>query len=121
MAEFDIIEYEGEKIHQLDLRGEGTENEGGIMDAVDAMEDSVTSQPENSVLALTLVEDMSYNKDILERLKNLTKANKPYVERSAVVGVEGLQSVALSGVKKFSGREFEQFDSVEEAKEYLVE
>ncbi|MFB6208201.1 MAG: hypothetical protein ABEJ69_02535 [Candidatus Nanohaloarchaea archaeon] len=121
MAEFEIIEYQGRKIHQLDLRGDGQSNEEEVLEAIDEMEDAVTSQPENSVLALTLVRDTSYNKEILKRLKSLTKANKPYIEKSAVVGVSGLQKVALSGVKKFSGREFEQFDSVEEAKDYLVE
>lgn len=121
MAEYDIIQYKGEKIHQLDLRDEGLDDEEEMLEAIEEMKEGVRSQPKNSVLAITLVEGTNYNKDILESLKKLTKSNKPYVEKSAIVGVEGLQKVAMQGVKKFSSREFEQFDTVEEAKDYLVE
>lgn len=121
MAEFDILQYSGKEIYQLDLKGDGPEDQEQVEEAIEEMKEEVASQPEDSVLALTLVEGLQYNKDIVERLKDLTDSNREHVRKSAIVGVGGLQKVALQGVKRFSGREFEQFDDVESAKQYLVE
>lgn len=121
MAEFEVIDHEGEEIHKLDLRDDGPSNQEEVIAAINDMKDGVTSQPEDSVLALTLVENTGYNEDILEALKKETDANEPHVKKTAIVGISGLQKVALQAVKKFTGREFEQFEEVERAKDYLVE
>ncbi|MFB6203460.1 MAG: STAS/SEC14 domain-containing protein [Candidatus Nanohaloarchaea archaeon] len=106
----------------MDLRGVDPENMKEFSEAVEEMEEEVTSEPEGSVLALTDARDMSYNREILGELKDLTSADEPYVRRSAVVGVEGLKKVGFNGVVRATGRDLKAFrsDELEEAKDWLV-
>jgi hypothetical protein len=80
----------------------------------------VQSQPKNSVLTLTIAGGGRFDLETVNRLKHLTKENAPYVRKSAVVGVTGLQFVVLSTVSLFSNRTFNQFDDLEEAMDFLV-
>ncbi|MFB6203459.1 MAG: hypothetical protein ABEK01_03115 [Candidatus Nanohaloarchaea archaeon] len=121
MVKFEKIEHRGKEIHRLDLSGASPEKMDEVREAADEMEESVRSEPEDSVLALTVVEDASYDSEMLGRIKELADNDRPYVKRSAVVGVEGLRKVALQGVIRYSGREdFEIFDTEEEAKDWLA-
>ena len=56
-----------------------------------------------------------------DALKQLAESTKPYVTASAVLGVEGLRKTLLEIISKFSGRDIKNFDSREEALDWLVE
>lgn len=92
-------------------------------DAMAAIEESrtiVRKQPLGSVLTLTDVTGSRFNREIVEGLKELTKGNKPHVKAGATVGLSGIQRVVYVAVTQFTGRRLPTFDSLEEAKEYLV-
>ena len=95
-----------------------------IEEAVPLIEEcaeQVRKRPHNSVLTLTIVERGSFNSELVEYLKSLTKGNAPYVKKAAVVGIDGLYKVVLSAISIFSKRDFKLFDTKEEAAQYLLQ
>lgn len=80
----------------------------------------VRAQPPQSVLTLTVAGGGKFTPETIQKLKELTKGNKPYVKASAVVGITGLYKVVISAVSLFSERRFHLFDDVEEAKNFLA-
>jgi hypothetical protein len=80
----------------------------------------VRQRPEQSVLTLTLVSGVRFNTEIVNRLKDLTKGNAPYVRKAAVVGISGIYKVVMNAINIFSKRHFKLFDSREEAVRYLL-
>lgn len=80
----------------------------------------ISAEPENSVLAVFDATNCAFNSDMLELVKEFTKANTPYMKKAAVVGISGLLQMALSAVTKYSGREFITCRTREEALDCLV-
>ncbi len=81
----------------------------------------ISSKPENSLLTLTDVTDVSFNDDLSQQMKAFTIHNKPYVRAAAVVGVTGLKRVIFNAVIAFSRRKLVTFDDRETAKKWLKE
>lgn len=74
-----------------------------------------------SVLTLTTVANSRFNPEIIAGLKGLAVANRPYVRHGAVIGVTGLLKVIFVTVSQLTGRKMTALDSLEEAKDWLVE
>lgn len=81
----------------------------------------IRSQPQSSVLILTDVTDARYNLEVVEKLKEFTNGNNPYVKASAVVGLDGLKKIVYNAVVMFSGRRLSVFEDIEKAKDWLIE
>jgi hypothetical protein len=113
-----FIEYKGKKILVENFSGMIPGKE--FMDLLDEAAKVIRSQPAKSVLAVFDASNAHFNNEILDAMKNFTKENTPYIKGAAVVGITGLLKVALTAVSKFSGREFNPFNSREEAMEWLV-
>lgn len=54
-------------------------------------------------------------------MKSYSKANSPFVKKSAVVGATGLRRIILQGVRMFTGRDIRPFDDCESALNWLVD
>jgi hypothetical protein len=92
-------------------------------EALDIMEEAnaiIRSQPESSLLILTDVTGARYNLEVVEKLKQFTRDNTPYVRASAVVGLDGLKKVVYNAVIMFSRRKISVFDDTEQAKDWLI-
>ena len=90
--------------------------------AIDEARRFVGSQPKGRrLLVLVNVADSAFDDRILTKLKELAVHDEPWVLASAVVGLRGLQKVVHQIVSTFSGRKLAAFDSLEEAKNWLVE
>jgi hypothetical protein len=81
----------------------------------------IRSQPEASLIILTDVTGARYNLEVVEKLKEFTTGNRPYVRASAVVGLDSFQKVFYNAVTLFSKRTFPVFDDIEKAKDWLIE
>lgn len=95
-----------------------------IKDAVpliDECANQVRKRPEGSVRTLTIVEKGKFDPALVDKLKELTKGNSPYVKRAAVVGIAGLYKVVITAISIFSKRDFKLFDDREEAIAYLLQ
>lgn len=112
-----FISHEGRRILEIDFSGADPDEMIAVMEEAEEM---IEGETKNSVYTLTLTEDAHFDTEAVERLKEFTDHNKPWVDRSAVVGISGLQKVVLQAVKTFSGRDFEVFEEVDDALDWLV-
>lgn len=117
MSEARFIEYKGKKIFLLDL---GNCPAAEVLPLIDECARQVQSQPQKSIYTIVQVAGASFDLTVVDKLKQLTKGNGPFVIKSAVVGMTGMQQVLLMIVSSFSNRKFELFDSVEKAKEFIA-
>ena len=72
-----------------------------------------------SVLVLTNVKDMFFNRDVFFKLLGYMKKNDSYIKAYAVVGMSHLMLVFYTALIRFSGRNLKPFTSETDAKEYL--
>lgn len=112
-----FIQHKGTQIYLLDCSHCQPEDYKAII--VECAR-NVQSQPKKSVLTLTIAGGGTFDKETISELMILTRDNEPYVRKSAIVGVSGLQKIVLNTVSAFSKREFKLFDDLEAAKDYLA-
>jgi hypothetical protein len=112
-----FIQHKGRELYVLDCSDCQPEEIIGI---IDECARQVQSRPEKSVRTLTIAGGGKFDNNVLQKLKNLTQGNAPYVDKAAVVGITGLYKVVMNTIKMFSKREFHLFDSVDEAKDFLA-
>ncbi|MBW6511304.1 MAG: hypothetical protein K0A93_04180 [Desulfuromonadaceae bacterium] len=112
-----FIRHDGQEIFVLDCSGCEPHE---IEQIIDECARQVRARPEKSVLTMTIAGGASFDGKTIERMKELTQVNAPYVRAAAVVGITGLYRVVLNAVVMFSRRKFHLCDSVEEAKAYLA-
>jgi hypothetical protein len=119
MGRINVVDHKGKRILVQDFSGvrAGEEFERTIAEA----KAYIASQPGKSILSVFDATKAVYNTAVLTALKDFTKHNEPYMKASAVVGVEGILSIALLAVSKFSGRTFKSFSDRQAAMDWLVD
>src|SRR5437762_9818844 len=80
----------------------------------------IATQLPNSVLTLSDVTGATFNIEVVEQIKELTKHNAPYVRKGALIGVTGLQALIYNAVQSFSKRNIPIFSNKQEALKYLL-
>ena len=118
MERVTYIEFGGKNILIEDFSG--LRPGGEFRSIIEAAAAIIRSQPPKSVLALVDVSDSTFNAESIETLKRYTTENEPFIRAAAVVGIEGLQRVALLAVSKFSGRTFGSFKDRPSALDWLI-
>ncbi len=121
MAGFYEISHKGKKIYCLDITGLQYKDKDKIRDYIESAKPIISQQSQNSVLHITNVSQTGFNSDISNMMRDYAAHNTPYIKASALVGVSGLQKIIMQAIKKFTGRDFHLTDTIEEAKEWLVE
>jgi len=119
MGRISEVEHKGKRILIQDFSGmhPGEEFDRTIAEA----KGFIAGQPAKSVLSVFDATGAVYNAAVLAALKDFTAHNKPFIRASAVVGVEGILSIALMAVSKFSGRTFKGCRDRQSAMDWLVE
>lgn len=117
MSRVNEILYEGKKILFVDYNGIGPAQ---IDDILAEARTHISSAPHQSVLLLSDFNDVSYDKDSTQKMKEFSQANTPYVKASAVVGISGLKKIIYNAVVKATGRNIQLFNTLEEAKQWLL-
>jgi hypothetical protein len=80
----------------------------------------ITRHAHGSMLTLGDFTDAEIDKKVVTRLKEVLVLDRPFVKRSALVGVESIPHVFYENMKSFSQRDFPGFKTQEEAMEWLV-
>jgi hypothetical protein len=114
-----VVQHKGKDILIQDFSGlkPGDEFRTGIEEA----RTYIASRPPKSVLSIFDGTGAIYNAEVVSVLKEFTKHNEPYMKASTVVGIEGILSIALMAVSRFSGRVFKTFKDRQSAMDWLVE
>ncbi len=80
----------------------------------------LTRQPKGSVLLLADFTGAQFDKKVTDHTKQVLVFDRPYLKRSAWVGIEALPKVVHENLKTFSQRDLPAFKTREEALEWLV-
>jgi hypothetical protein len=80
----------------------------------------VTDEPKGSVLLLADFTGAQFDRKAVERMKQDTVYDRPYLKRSAWFGTDTLPQVFYEHLKNFSQRDLPTFKTKEEALDWLV-
>jgi len=113
-----FIEHQGRQILLVDL----SHCSAGEVEKISRLVPSyVTSEPRGSVLLLADFTGAEFDRIAIDRLKEGAVFDRPYLRRSAWVGIESLPKVFYEHIQSFSRRELPTFKTREEAMEWLVQ
>lgn len=114
------ITYKGHQVLVGDFRGMGGPDFVKAIDEARSGTLALHAAP-GSLLSVNLVAGAVVDKQVLEAFKNHGRSSAPFVKKTAVVGVEGVQKFFLHIVCTFSSLDIKPFDALETALDWLVE
>ncbi|MGK2856775.1 MAG: hypothetical protein ACSLFQ_06155 [Thermoanaerobaculia bacterium] len=100
-----------------DYRGCSTDE---FLRRVRVVRDWIVLQPPRSVLMMTLGAGVGYRPDAMRELVTILRETKPHIRASAAVGL-GHLTLLIRVLNHLSGRSVQPFDSVADARRWLVE
>ena len=113
-----FIKHKGQAIFLIDFSNcEGKE----ILLLLDQVQAQIARHAPGSVLTLADVNGAKIDKDVATKIKKVLVLDRPYVKRSAWVGVESLPHVFYENFKTYSQRDLPPFKTREEAMDWLVQ
>ena len=119
MSDFRWILHKGKRIIYAEMAGKSTEE---ILNAIASAKLEIRKEPPTeSVLSLINVKGGKISTEINQAFKDLEKDTRPYMKMTAVIGVEGLQSIMLNGILMFTRtKKVTVKNSKEEALDFLA-
>jgi len=117
MKSVEVIEHQGCAVTVLHLANSKPDESIVVFREAQA---HLSLQPPKSVRLLTDVTDVVFNQTSLAALQEFSRANTPRIAVSAVVGADGLRSVALRTIAFLTGRDIRACETREEALEWLT-
>jgi hypothetical protein len=112
-----FIKHKGQPIYVTDFSDSTAKEMLLLLDLVRA---DVSRHAPGSLLILTDFTGAEIDKQVATRAKEVLVHDRPYVKRSAWIGIESLPHVFYEHFKSFSQRELPTFKTREEALEWLV-
>jgi hypothetical protein len=112
-----FIKHKGQAIFVIDLSHCAAKE---ILLLMDQVKEIVARHTPGSMLTLADFTGAEVDKKVAMRIKEVTVLDRPYVKRSAWVGMESVPHVLYENIKSFSQREFPAFKTRDEAMEWLV-
>jgi hypothetical protein len=79
------------------------------------------AEPLGSVLVLTNFTNATFDRDAVRAMKETAVFDKPFVKKSALIGLEDVPISFVDDLKKFSRRELFSFHTRKEALDWLTE
>ncbi|HCX20734.1 MAG: hypothetical protein CMB80_07805 [Flammeovirgaceae bacterium] len=116
MAGHEIILHKGKEILYVDYQGM-SENE--ILKEMDDATDFALKE-NRPLLRLSNMTDVFGVSSVVEKAKESGKKTKHLTIKRAAVGITGAKKVLFNAFNRVSGNNARAFDSVEEAKDWLV-
>ena len=114
------IEHKGKKIIHLDYTNLNSRDKESFYLVLDEANEFIMSAG-NDLLILVDIRDSFGDSEISKRMKVDGKMEKPYIHKEAVVGITGVKKVLLKGINLFTNIGITPFETIEEAKDWLVE
>jgi len=116
-----FIEYKGREIYFVDYSHiKSSEEFLKVIKGTNAFREKVKAEGKRDVLMLVDITGSYVYGETLDALKRAAKLSRELTRKEAVVGVTGPKKVLLRIVQLFTGMQLRPFDSLEEAKEWLI-
>jgi hypothetical protein len=120
MASFYELTHKDKTILCLDIADLQVKDKPEFYKLVALAKQNISQQPLKSVLVITNVTNTGFDTEIANLIKEYAEHNTPYVKASSVVGISGWQKIILTAIKAVTRRDFHLANTMEEAKEWLV-
>ena len=116
-----FIEYKGQSIYYVDYSNIKTNDEFmSVIKQSNSFREKVKSEGKKNLLMLVDVSGSFVYGDVLTEIKKAGKITKEMTLKEAVVGISGGKKILLKIVQSFTNMNLKVFDSVDEAKDWLV-
>lgn len=116
MAGYKLINYKGKEILYVDYSGMQKDEILKVMD-----EATIFALEQNKpMLRLSNMTGVFAVKEVVEKAKESGKATNHLTIKRAAVGITGAKKVLFNAYNRFSGNDTRAFDTVDDAKEWLV-
>ena len=117
MERVSFITHKGKPIMMIDFSHcEAKE----ILLLLDEVQQTVARHERGSLLTLGDWTGAHVNRDVATRMKEVLVMDRPFVKRSAWVGLDSVPHVYYENIKNFSQRQLPAFKTREEAMDWLV-
>jgi hypothetical protein len=118
MARSQLLEHKGKQILFHDYSGIDREEYVATINTL--TEEVVQTASSGGGLLLLDISGTYIDREVLEAFTRAGKRVRPHVDRTAVVGLEGVQRLFLNVVNKLSDVGAKPFDNLELAKDWLA-
>jgi hypothetical protein len=116
-----FIEYKGKTIYYVDYSNIKTNDEFiSVIKQSNSFREKIKSEGKKNLLMLVDVSGSFVYGDVLTEIKKAGKITKEMTLKEAVVGISGGKKILLKIVQSFTNMNLKVFDSIDEAKEWLV-
>jgi hypothetical protein len=116
-----FIEYKGKSIYYVDYSNIKTNDEFiSVIKQSNSFREKVKSEGKNNLLMLVDISGSFVYGDVLSEIKKAGKITKEITLKEAVVGISGGKKILLKIVQSFTNMNLKVFDSIVEAKDWLV-
>jgi hypothetical protein len=112
-----FIDHQGQRILLVDLSHCPINQ---LEKLIRSVPDYITIQPLASVLVLTDFTGAAFDRDAIRAVKETAVFDKPFVKKSALVGMEGLPASFYEELQSFSRRDMTIFKNRDAALAWLV-
>jgi hypothetical protein len=116
-----FIEHKGKQIYYVDYSNlKNNEEFMSVISQTNAYRETIKAQGRKDLLMLVDISGSYVYGEVLESIKRSGKITKELTAREAVVGISGSKRILLKIVQTVTNMNFRTFDTVEEAKDWLV-
>ena len=116
-----FIDFKGKEIYFVDYTHiKSAEEFLEVIKGTNAFREKAKADGKRNVLMLVDITGSYVYGDTLDALKRAAKLSREITRKEAVVGAAGPKKVLLRIVQVFTGMQLRPFDSLEEAKEWLI-
>lgn len=114
----DWITYKGHEIFFENHAGDKTM--GNILARTARTTEIITESQKTTVLLLVDVRGIFLVKDVIDAFTTTATAIRPYAKKAAVAGITESTEVLVNFISTLSGLTIKTFESLDEAKEWLI-
>ena len=108
------------KVLRIDVSG--LERSSDIVRVLESAKLKKDSHPKHSLLAMTIVDGATIDRDVLDAATDLLDHNRPYVKAAAIVGLKAMQRAAFRmKVRGADKKSLAAFGDEDDALEWLEE
>jgi len=92
----------GKKFIYIDFSG--FKNKDDFFGQIKLVEPVISKYPENSLYAIANIENVRFDSDLKDITVKFLEHNKPYINSSVIIGIDGVKKISANAVAKLSGR-----------------
>ena len=112
------IRHKGKELLYCDFRGLSDED---LIILIRQVDDLITNSGKKDILKINDVRGLFATPSVLPEIKRSSKLLKPYLKKSAYVGITGVKKILLEAINRVSSIGAKPFAELEDAKDWLVE